>query len=125
MIIAILFLLLGLILNIIYFLLNLLNFVIPSNVNSAIMYYFGFYHYFDGIFPMSDLMLALMMVLTIVGLKYFAVIIIALLNAIPGVSITWPHYGKSHHTSPQAQAILQHKHFNEVMKGRGINTLNK
>lgn len=103
MIVALFYILAGSVLQILSAFLGTLNFIIPSQIQSALAWFFHLPWYFQGVFPVSTLMFALSTYLTGWLLVYGVKLVFMGLNLIPGVHLEFPGHKKGH-PSPKKNA---------------------
>lgn len=93
-----------------------LNAVIP-HVETALAWLFSGVHYFDGVFPVTDLFTAFYALIVFWGLIYFAKIILWLIGFIPGVG----HHDLPEHTAQYQTNPGKSPHVLDLRRKRGKN----
>lgn len=121
MIVALFYFLAGSVLYLFSAVLGTLEYIVPASVESSLTDLLALPNYFSGVFPIDQLFLALIAVLSVWLLMFFVKMTVMLLNVIPGVNIHWFHHSTG--TDPANTAMVMHSRFKNVMKGRdSINT---
>lgn len=107
-------LLTGAFLALIVALFGTINFVIPQQIPDAINLFFSYMRIADVFFPMSDIMLAVLTIYTVMFFHYLVKLILHGYALLPWI-------GK-HVELPDQKAIAMHKRFEKVKRGKGIHT---
>lgn len=121
MIVALFYFLAGSVLYLFSAVLGTLSYIVPDSVESSLVDLMVIPNYLSGVFPVDQLYLALIAVLSVWLLMFFVKVSVMLLNVIPGVNIQWFHHNTG--VDPANTAMVMHSRFKNVMKGRdSINT---
>lgn len=100
----------GTILNLFAFLFGIVQFVLPAEIENAIIYVFDKLNYFRGFVPITDLLNALSILITFFTFWYLIKIFLWLFSLLPWIGKTTE--------PPDLKAIRLHNRFKSVLKGK-------